>query len=329
MFPLSDFFYDIWVRKALSATGHTVLIYDHLLTFHDEIQYIWNAPWTIVKVMFLINRYGNLVGQTAIRLEEAGFLAHDSELFCHRFAIVTNYFMLLSSESIHLLVLIRAWAIWGTRERIIKIMVGTYVFYVLALLGITTLGSVHDAHEEYQYLDLVEICASAMPKYMWLSYLGSFILDAVTFVLTARSLWRYSREFQSLYPSSLLRLLVRDATMFFVFSMFNNAMIFVSWTVYANTPYTFLPKGFSGPLLSVAGQRVVLNLKSLPTRTYATHDLSREIDRQLEAFELDEYCSSPEDGHDDPKETCCSSPQGRDAFDDPRMAESFRWNYGM
>jgi len=34
----------------------------------------------------------------------------------------------------------------------------------------------------------------------------------------------------------------------------------------------------------VTGQRLVLNLKSLKTRTYATHDLSREVDRQLEAF---------------------------------------------
>lgn len=72
-------------------------------------------------------------------------------------------------------------------------------------------------------------------------------------------------------------------------------MIAVSWTVYSNSPYTFLPKGFSGPLLSVAGQRVVLNLKSLPTRSYSTHDLSREVDRQLEAFAEASYCLSPPD----------------------------------
>jgi hypothetical protein len=41
---------------------------------------------------------------------------------------------------------------------------------------------------------------------------------------------------------------------------------------------------FSSPLLSVAGQRLVLNLKSLKTRTYTTNDLSHEVDRQLEAF---------------------------------------------
>jgi len=41
---------------------------------------------------------------------------------------------------------------------------------------------------------------------------------------------------------------------------------------------------FSSPLLSVAGQRLVLNLKSLKTRTYTSRDLSREVERQLEAF---------------------------------------------
>ncbi|KAG2143807.1 uncharacterized protein EDB93DRAFT_1154904 [Suillus bovinus] len=319
---LSEFLYDIWVRKALSAAGHTVLVYDYFLSLNDEIQYIWSAPWTIVKVMFLINRYGNLVGQTVIRLEEAGVLAvlaHNSQLFCQRFAIVTNYFMVLSSESIHILVLMRAWAIWGTRKRLTNILVGSYVIYVLILLGITMLGGIHDSHENFRYLNLVEICVSDMPKYMWLGYFGSVILDAVTFVLTVRSLWRYSREFQFLYPSNLLRVLLRDATIFFVISMFNNSIIVASWTVYANSPYTFLPKGFSGPLLSVVGQRVVLNLKSLPTRTYATHELSREVDRQLEVFEFDECCLSPQNrcGLDDAKEACCSSPQGRDGLDVP------------
>jgi hypothetical protein len=40
---------------------------------------------------------------------------------------------------------------------------------------------------------------------------------------------------------------------------------------------------FANPLLSVAGQRLVLNLRGLKTRSYATRNLSREVDRQLEA----------------------------------------------
>jgi hypothetical protein len=37
-------------------------------------------------------------------------------------------------------------------------------------------------------------------------------------------------------------------------------------------------------LLSVVGQRLVLNLRGLQTRTYTTRDISCEVDRQLQAF---------------------------------------------
>jgi hypothetical protein len=50
---------------------------------------------------------------------------------------------------------------------------------------------------------------------------------------------------------------------------------------------TFDPRSFerrfANPLLSVAGQRLVLNLRGLKTRSYAIRDISREVDRQLQA----------------------------------------------
>ena len=56
-----------------------------------QISYIWDAPWTVVKVMFLINRYGNLIGQTFIRLEEAGILANNSRSVCCSFTGRQNF----------------------------------------------------------------------------------------------------------------------------------------------------------------------------------------------------------------------------------------------
>lgn len=50
-----------------------------------QFVYIWKSPWTVIKIMFLLSRYGNLIGQTAIRLEEAGLLAHDSQKVCCSF----------------------------------------------------------------------------------------------------------------------------------------------------------------------------------------------------------------------------------------------------
>ncbi|KAG1867972.1 hypothetical protein DFJ58DRAFT_119304 [Suillus subalutaceus] len=279
----SQFMEDLWVRKSFSAAGHTLLVYDYLLTFRDEFVYIWDPPWTVVKVLFLLNRYGNLIGQTVIQLEEAGLLAHDSQKFCQRFVIFTTCFMFVSTESIHILVLMRAWAIWGTRKRVTKILTWSYVGYIVMLLSGSAFN-LNARNNQFPFLDVIHVCVTIMPKYVWLVYVGSFILDTLLFVLTMRSLRRYSREFQQLYPSSLLHVLFRDAIIFFIVSTFSNALTIASWIAFGDNPKYFLGKGFATPLLSVAGQRLVLNLRGLKTRTYTTRDLSREVDRQLQAF---------------------------------------------
>ncbi|KAG1771103.1 hypothetical protein EV702DRAFT_1202132 [Suillus placidus] len=318
----------LWVRKSFSAAGHTLLVYDYLLTFRDEASfvYIWHAPWTVVKVLFLLHRYGNLIGQTAIRLEEAGLLAHNSQAFCRHFAIFTTCFMFASSELIHstyiyrqslhvlrvwgfsVLVLVRAWAIWGARKWVTNILAWSYVCYVVMLLYgsahslstgnsgsfcsdfifIRNNGSASVVH--FLFLDVIQSATSknmwlvAFKSCSWLVCFGSFTLDTVLFVLTMRSLRRYSMEFQQLYPSRLVYVLFRDAIIFFIASTFNNALTIISWTAFGNNPKYFLCKGFATPLLSVTGQRLVLNLRGLQTRTYASRDLSREVDRQLQVF---------------------------------------------
>lgn len=34
-----------------------VLLYNHVLTFDDEVRFIWKAPTTLPKVLFLLQRY--------------------------------------------------------------------------------------------------------------------------------------------------------------------------------------------------------------------------------------------------------------------------------
>jgi hypothetical protein len=40
-----------------------MLVYDYILTFGDEIEYIWRRPVTSVKVIYLILRYGVALGE--------------------------------------------------------------------------------------------------------------------------------------------------------------------------------------------------------------------------------------------------------------------------
>ncbi|OAX36205.1 hypothetical protein K503DRAFT_320847 [Rhizopogon vinicolor AM-OR11-026] len=212
---------DLWVRGAFSAAGHTVLVFDYFLTINDEVLYIWNAPWSFVKVMFLVNRYGNLLGQTFIRVEEAGLLTHNSQSFCRYFTLITAIHMLMCTESIHILVLSRAWAIWGTGRRTTKILIWSYMIYFVIQLAGALLATKGGNIAHFRHLRYAQVCVGALPKYAWLTYFGSFILDTLLFFLTMRSLRKYSTEFRYLYPSGLLHLLVRDAFIFFIVGLEN------------------------------------------------------------------------------------------------------------
>ncbi|KAH7921189.1 hypothetical protein BV22DRAFT_747596 [Leucogyrophana mollusca] len=119
-----------------------------------------------------------------------------------------------------------------------------------------------------------------------LIYFGSLVLDTTVFAITMRSLREHSRVCRHLYPSHLLIRLFKDATIFFLVGALNNILYIIMWTVYATRPQYFIYLTTFLPLLSLTGQRLVLNLRGLQTRTYTTGELGREVDRQIMAFEV-------------------------------------------
>ncbi|KAN0092673.1 hypothetical protein V8E55_003457 [Tylopilus felleus] len=44
----------------VSVAMLTTVGYDYLLTFSDEIEYIWTKPWTWVSTLFVLVRYAGL-----------------------------------------------------------------------------------------------------------------------------------------------------------------------------------------------------------------------------------------------------------------------------
>ncbi|KAG9313226.1 hypothetical protein JVU11DRAFT_6686 [Chiua virens] len=276
-----SFLEDVWVRKTLGLVGYTCLIYDYLLTLDTEVDFIWCGPWTVTKVIFLFNRYGNIFGQTFIQVIETGWVVNGSHQLCNDFNLFITVFMVVSEESIHILVLLRAWAIWGCRSTVAAALVCSYFIYLFCLLIMIAYGTSSQTFHEFQYLDIIGICAGVMPPFIWILGIASFLLDTMVFGSTMLSLRRHSRECVHLYPSPLLCLLVRDAVMFYIVSVFFDTFNAAIWTVYTSNPKYLLCITLALNWLSIAGQRVVLNLRGLTVRSYTSSSLSAEVNRQI------------------------------------------------
>ena len=43
-----------------------ILYYDHLITFFEELQYIWRRPLSMASAWFLVNRYTPFLGNVVV-----------------------------------------------------------------------------------------------------------------------------------------------------------------------------------------------------------------------------------------------------------------------
>ncbi|KAJ7201900.1 hypothetical protein GGX14DRAFT_571163 [Mycena pura] len=71
------------ITRYMSAAGLAALLYNHLLTLDDEVEYIWSAQNTVAKMLFLVLRYMVplfLVAQTVAVTQQYLPILYDSPL---------------------------------------------------------------------------------------------------------------------------------------------------------------------------------------------------------------------------------------------------------
>lgn len=272
-----SFLWDVQLQRCSVIGGFGLLVYDYLLTFDDEIQYIWNSPWTPVKIVYLLNRYGVLLGQTIVCAQEVGAF-EVSQRACEIYAIFLGVHIVLSLETGHILVILRAWVIWGACP---------FLLLAIALLYVATLASIVPSVVQGNAFTnlgpIAAICYRSIPVRAWLLFVASLALDTFVYSFTSYALWRYRRTFGRSCPP-LVRMLMLNVTTFYLVNVVHHIAGLVCWTVLANTPKAFISIGIASPILAISGQRVVHNLRRIRVTSFSTQDLSQVIDQQMKGF---------------------------------------------
>ncbi|KAG9313154.1 hypothetical protein JVU11DRAFT_6604 [Chiua virens] len=270
-----------FIRKSVAFAGITLLLYDYLLTLPLEVSRIWDVPWTLFKVLFLVNRYGNLIGQTVVMLEETGYLSHGSPKFCVVFQLYSAIFAVLSEESIRILVAMRVCALLRIERKVSVSLSGLYALYGLGTIMVSTYLWATLPPLPILFLNATGICFSPVPPFNWGTRLLILVIDTFMFLIVYHRLFRPIQDAREVQPSQLNRLLTRDALLFYIAAMFNVLFTIVCWSVYSGDPRSFTLDTITHPFLSVIGQRLILNLGRLRAQPDSTRGVSREINRHI------------------------------------------------
>ncbi|TFK49206.1 hypothetical protein OE88DRAFT_1633059, partial [Heliocybe sulcata] len=199
----------------------SLLTWDILVAFGDEVELIWTKQWSIAKVCYAIGRYLPWIAQLGLLWETTGLVYTPSQ--CRKWITMQAVVLQLLVSSVDIILMIRVYALYDRNHTLLCILstiyaavIGTLCYALSAILP----QMVVDSH-----------CASiAMPAanyfYWYMNQLPSLSFETILFALTIYKFVQSRR--QGWHRSPILHQFVRDGT--WAFALIFAAMLAITLT---------------------------------------------------------------------------------------------------
>ncbi|KAH9854967.1 hypothetical protein C2E23DRAFT_901880 [Lenzites betulinus] len=288
LYTLNDqYLEDLFVVRSISLAGYVIFLYECIVTFPDEVKYIWPTRWSLVKIIYLLNRYGNMIFLALADAQLLGIWWSPSPNFCYRTTLMFTFVQLVSFALIHILVLLRAWATWGRQKKMLTVLGSLFIVFGAVSITMLTYGVIDKrVGDEYPHTSFTRSCIGVIPDHAWVLWVPSLLLECTTFTLTMASIRHYNLHRHFFEQSTVVRVLCRDGIVYFLVTLFSNTFNILVWARDSDRPLYMLSNSFTLCLLIVAGQRLVLDLRKVTDAHDgpSTTRVGREVERAIEAL---------------------------------------------
>jgi len=252
-------------KRYIDTSSAALLLWDHMLTFNNEIRLIWRSPWSMIKMLYILNKVLALSYILGTLVSEFRPILSD-----HHCKIVTSVYTWVHAIThliAQIILFIRTCAIWANATWVKVLLATVYVgcaipiFYVLA---VSVKAFQFEPPGDYGQPGC--LIAKSSPI-LDLGLIFIFIFDTVVLILTTIKAWPYYKNevrdsLRTDIKQSVQYVLYRDG---FVFYLYLLALTIVN-TVYTvkvlnKAPDTLILLSFQLALDTVFSSRVVLNLR--------------------------------------------------------------------
>ncbi|KZT72144.1 hypothetical protein DAEQUDRAFT_763260 [Daedalea quercina L-15889] len=217
---------DAFATRYLQAIGLTVLFYDHVLTFADEVRLVWFAPCSLAKYAFLFNRYLVLGTLITVACGACFILTLDATLVAKQWLSSMKPFLLgvltgssrvsmiavISIGIANMLVLLRVVILWDERPAVLKLMVVAYAVSLVAQVTTIILTLLHIL-PGVTWSSVAGMCITSQSSHVIVAVWASPMLFEL-FVLISTALNAIDRPTSAQTP--LVRALCSDGILYFI-----------------------------------------------------------------------------------------------------------------
>ncbi|THH29311.1 hypothetical protein EUX98_g4883 [Antrodiella citrinella] len=96
---------------------YSVLLYDHVLTFGEEVSLVWPARWKFGKVLFVLARYPPYIDMSVVLWHQ---LARSPSVeLCHDSFRIAGWANIIGISITEVILMMRTWALWSKDIRVV------------------------------------------------------------------------------------------------------------------------------------------------------------------------------------------------------------------
>lgn len=251
-----------------TAAAMSWVAYDIVLTFGEEIEFIWKAKWSLPKCLYIAARYYGLI--TLIVYIAVTLLSNPSETLCGAWQWFIGLGVIFFVAVVDLILLLRIDALYGRKK---KVFIPLLILYIVEVALATSVGIVV-IKQTVQFSKPAYIpitgCYNKPPAHVVLyAWIPSLVIAWIFYGLTVYRLFK-ELKIQSWFTltaasggdhaASMIHIFFRDGSIWFGLA-FSVVLITVVFQAVGGVLVALGPQWLCATY-SVLGSRLILNLRT-------------------------------------------------------------------
>ncbi|KAH7341981.1 hypothetical protein B0J17DRAFT_746068 [Rhizoctonia solani] len=203
----------------------TFVLFDHAITFDQEVERIWKSPWSLPKVLFLFNRY---TGPISLLVNTTIFTNSPPYSVCQKWIHFEGAAGIIAKAAAEMIMIFRLYALYrGSRIMLVLLVLGSMcnltTMSVLMQLGLQQITIYERPGSWYKGCHPV-----GLPNWFWGYYISPLIFETILLLLTLYKTIGHIRSKVTHTP--VIQLFVRDGVAYFgvmFCTLLSNALIWL------------------------------------------------------------------------------------------------------
>ncbi|KAF8602694.1 hypothetical protein BDV93DRAFT_523799 [Ceratobasidium sp. AG-I] len=248
----------IFISRCVTVAGFALLIYDHALTFHAEVNFVWPAKRSAVKTLFLLNRYMVPVFLALDAAHLTGFAPWLGDKFCQGWILADIIMELLTLFAATFMIGMRVYILWDNRRTIFLLVSVAWVIHVAANIALVIVDMLKNTRT-YALEPVFWLCTGSVED-TWAVWIPVMFYHCFIMVLlTIKSLYTPRNLTTRIHD-----VMIRDGFIYFFVVFLALLFNLLSWAL-APPSLAALPRWFVWSICTTATSRLLLSLKGIQT----------------------------------------------------------------